>query len=447
MKPRIAVAVLFVLAIALACSGPEPTAPDTGAVRLNETHTLGEAVVVANLTVWPVFTDRPVDLGEFTTLSEALAAGTAEVREVGGGGGQQGAQSLIIQDENDVIEEVNGEPRAPSEIAEVDGNGDPLPGNDSPANESDDDDIPDIDVPSAAAGLTGYAGGNGVAQLIARTNGTGATVGTLVIENKGDVPLLVCAGTIVKGGNQDRQIGEDIIIAAKKTVPVEAFCVEQGRWTAQRMGNMTAGIFDNAKLYALKPVRLKGQYLKQQDGVWNEVAQTKTKWMQAHRDTQAGATAQNARIVDETTSLAVVLDANREVAGKEIEAIKKQVLAHFAKYGKAVGFAYAVDGKVVTVRAFLNDAVFGKQFDPFLTSMVTEAWLTAQGKKDAPSVAGKAEDVVALVNALENESEKTAQTRGSNLNGVRMNAAGYNGNCYLPVEGRNVAVTRDWTSK
>jgi len=196
-------------------------------------------------------------------------------------------------------------------------------------------------------------------------------------------------------------------------------------------------------------VRLKGQYLKQQGEVWNEVAETKMKWMKAHQGIQAATTAQtrNVQIVGGTTSLAVVLDANQEVSGKEIEAIRKQVRGHFAKYGKAVGFAYAVDGKVVTVRAFLNAEVFDKQFDPFLTSMVTEAFIASQGKKDAPSVAGKAEDVVALVAALENESEKTAQTLGSNLNGVRMNAAGYNGNCYLPVEGHKVAVTRDWTSK
>ena len=41
---------------------------------------------------------------------------------------------------------------------------------------------------------------------------------TLVIENKGDVPIYVLAGTVVKGGKQDRQIGQDFIIEGKKTV-------------------------------------------------------------------------------------------------------------------------------------------------------------------------------------------------------------------------------------
>jgi len=57
MNSRIAVAVLFVTVLAVACAGPAPTTPDEGVVRLTETHTLGESIVVANLTVWPVFTD------------------------------------------------------------------------------------------------------------------------------------------------------------------------------------------------------------------------------------------------------------------------------------------------------------------------------------------------------------------------------------------------------
>jgi len=408
-----AVVTLVVLVVAIACSGREPAAPDEGAFRLTETHTLGEPVVVGNLTVWPVFTDEPVDLGDFTTLEEALGGGTAEVREVGGGGGpSQSAQVLV--DENE-------------------------------------DGIPDIDIPDIGIGQTAaITNSNEFPLQIAQLLSDGATVGTLLIENKGDVPLLVCAGTIVTGGNQDRQIGEDVIIEAKATVPVEAYCVEQGRWTAHRMGIVTEGKFAVAAANATKDVRAKGQYLKRQGEVWDEVAATKAEWRRAFREVESSTTPRvwNARIVDETTSLAVVLDANEEVSGKELAAIRQVVKDHFAKHGDAaVGFAYAVDGRVVTVRAFLNPALFAKQFDPFLASMVTEAWIARRRQTDAPPVAGRSEDVVALVRSLEGASEKMAGTRGGNLNGVRINDAGYTGSCYLPVEGGRVAVTRDWTSK
>ena len=42
--------------------------------------------------------------------------------------------------------------------------------------------------------------------------GDQATVSKLVVENLSDRPVLVTAGTIVKGGKQDRQLGQDLVI-------------------------------------------------------------------------------------------------------------------------------------------------------------------------------------------------------------------------------------------
>lgn len=67
-----------------------------------------------------------------------------------------------------------------------------------------------------------------------RETGEGGEVNTLVIENKGDKTILVLAGTIVKGGKQDRQIGQDFVIGPGVKLNVDSFCVEHGRWTTQR---------------------------------------------------------------------------------------------------------------------------------------------------------------------------------------------------------------------
>src|SRR5439155_384601 len=77
-----------------------------------------------------------------------------------------------------------------------------------------------------------------------------ARVNPLVIENPGKLPLLVLAGTVVRGGKQDRQIGADFVIEAGKTVPVDAFCVEHGRWDATRDGVATGGRFKSEKVLA-----------------------------------------------------------------------------------------------------------------------------------------------------------------------------------------------------
>src|SRR5262245_40634645 len=55
----------------------------------------------------------------------------------------------------------------------------------------------------------------------------------LSIENKGKRAIYVLAGTVVKGGNQDRQIGQDVVIEQGTKVAVDAFCVEQGRWAPE----------------------------------------------------------------------------------------------------------------------------------------------------------------------------------------------------------------------
>jgi hypothetical protein len=71
---------------------------------------------------------------------------------------------------------------------------------------------------------------------------------------------LVLAGTLLKGGKQGRQVGQDFIVPRKKTVAAEAFCVEQGRWTARRNGKDTRGIFRAKKSLAAKKVRESAQY-------------------------------------------------------------------------------------------------------------------------------------------------------------------------------------------
>jgi hypothetical protein len=61
--------------------------------------------------------------------------------------------------------------------------------------------------------------------------GDGGDVNRLLVSNLGDDPLYIMSGEIVLGGQQDRCMGADTIIPArKKNVPVTVFCVEHGRW-------------------------------------------------------------------------------------------------------------------------------------------------------------------------------------------------------------------------
>ena len=88
----------FVLAIAVfaaACSTkPEPV--DT-TIPFGGHYALGAPVVAENLTVWPVYSDRALDIGEFLTLREAQEKGLAEVREVGAEGSNAETLTEVLE--------------------------------------------------------------------------------------------------------------------------------------------------------------------------------------------------------------------------------------------------------------------------------------------------------------------------------------------------------------
>ena len=60
-------------------------------------------------------------------------------------------------------------------------------------------------------------------------------VNQLVVENRGKMPILAPAETVLEGGKQDRRLGEDLIAEAGKTVPVEAGSISSAHRFCCRM--------------------------------------------------------------------------------------------------------------------------------------------------------------------------------------------------------------------
>lgn len=70
--------------------------------------------------------------------------------------------------------------------------------------------------------------GVGVSQNFSDVSGT---VNTLVAANNSTDTIFIMAGEVVKGGKQDRVIGQDIVLLPGEEVNLSAFCVEASRWT------------------------------------------------------------------------------------------------------------------------------------------------------------------------------------------------------------------------
>jgi hypothetical protein len=57
------------------------------------------------------------------------------------------------------------------------------------------------------------------------------SVNELMIVNRSEKPLYLMPGEIIIGGDQDRTIGEELVVAPDgKPIALDVFCVEHGRW-------------------------------------------------------------------------------------------------------------------------------------------------------------------------------------------------------------------------
>lgn len=310
---KVAPSVVTAVAMAATALAPAHAIPPIGFLATPQGPVFGAAVRVDNLAVFPITLAVQDDPGPIMTLEDALAKGLAEVREVGGDGAPVEQRRVPVQRRH------------------------PNPAPNEPRQEQ-------------------------VQQIL--DGGSGATVGTLVIQNKGDVPLFVLAGTVVKGGNQDRQIGQDFVVDAKQTVPVDAFCVERGRWSGARDGLDTAGRFEAAQTLATSKVRAAGQHKKDQGEVWSKVSEANVAHgKQASSDTLL-ATLDAGDVAARTTAVAGRI-------GKALDAVDP---------GALVGFAYAIDGRIQGVRWFSSHRLFALYRDKLVRTAAVDA-LTAEAER------------------------------------------------------------------
>lgn len=94
------------------------------------------------------------------------------------------------------------------------------------------------------------------------------TVNTLFAKNVSNDTIFIMAGEVVKGGKQDRVIGQDMVITPGQEINLSAFCVEHGRWETT---NGNQGQFNGYFNVSSMDIRKMVTEEKNQQGVWNKV--------------------------------------------------------------------------------------------------------------------------------------------------------------------------------
>jgi hypothetical protein len=189
-------------------------------------------------------------------------------------------------------------------------------------------------------------------------------VGQLSVENVSDATdVFIQSGDIVKGGQQDRVLGHDLIVSAKSgKVPIQSFCVEQGRWqqrgseNAQQFGASSSNANGNALKKAVNLTR-------KQDEVWAQV--------QAAQMKLANNVGQSVQSKSSPTSLQLTLEDK-----KLLEMLDKYTkeLAKITEGKKdVIGYVVAVNGKVDGADIYGSAGLFEKIWPRLLKGSAVDA--------------------------------------------------------------------------
>jgi ARG and Rhodanese-Phosphatase-superfamily-associated Protein domain len=203
------------------------------------------------------------------------------------------------------------------------------------------------------------------------------SVNELSIENLSNEDVYVQSGDIVKGGQQDRMIGVDLIVPPRSgKLPISAFCVEHGRWNGR--GNERAAVFSSSSdAVATKEIKLAAKMSNSQGGVWQSVTVAQDKLSR-----NVGARV-NSRVSESSLQLAVENDRVQETADSYVKA-----LANLAERNDdVIGYVFAINGKVNSADIYGSNGLFKKLWPKLLKANAVEAIAELQPEKFKPASA------------------------------------------------------------
>ena len=459
---------LFMLAIGIvaACSvgcsksGGEKAAKTTSppAVQIAGTpygeFVIGEPITHDNLTIFPISSKMPKNSDRYITLDEGLANGTVKIIEVGAEQtGDERSDSGSETNPNDQPSQPPT-PQQPAAPANPERNG----GDDRPnvceeeAATTGSQVNPPVQEPPAtppaqeaantADDLFGPGNGNDNIEVPFRQTGAGADVNKLMVLNTSGKPLYLMPGEVISGGNQDRTIGQEIVIdSSDKAVPIDVFCVEHGRWGGRGAAGYASQLaaaadFDSnlslvvsqtqapavpveelakqaqqgkfvASLGQLsKDGRLAVQHASDQSKVWDEVSK------------------QNLKVGNTSGSDNFAENYASEDISKSVDPYVKKLLSA-GETPQVVGVAVAVNGKMLSVDVFESTPLFKKFWRKLVKSHALDA-VGAKGDKEAGDAQKPigVEDCVAFLKEMEKAKAETVELASGHKLDKRDSAVG-----------------------
>jgi len=163
-----------------------------------------------------------------------------------------------------------------------------------------------------------------------------AEVNTVELAWNVDEPLVLLAGQLIRGAQQDRVVARDLLLTGRGTSPLPVYCVEAGRWSGEQQFAVDGKMAANGIRSSVNAQRDQGE-------VWCKVAEIQESTGTASDTSAYKVVMENEEVVELTEDLAKVFD---ELADEG-----------------ACGVLVLGDGMLVGVDVFVNPALFGKLAD------------------------------------------------------------------------------------
>jgi hypothetical protein len=361
-------------------------------------YIVGEPIRHKNLTIFPVLSKTDQNMDRYTTLDEGLRTRTVEVIEIGAAGSQRQTAATEQQAAGRAAQRPSGNPPLHTVI---------------------------VQNPRARAHAAESTQANYRDAQVAENN----EVNRLMVVNKSGKPLYLMPGEVIVGGDQDRTIGEETVVASTgKPVPIDVFCVEHGRWSRRGEAESTSlyaalgatsaknareladearkGYFSTTAAPLSKAGRVAVQSDKSQQAVWDNVAKNNSA---LNVDSESG-TFTNSYV-------------DKRVQGA-LEPYIMGLSAKVAAQGRVVGAIVAINGKIESLDVFESTPLFRKLWPKLLKSYALDAMsATATAKPAAKDKSGTSAKHAAkestvvdasafLVKVLQASVRDTKQTQG-----------------------------------
>jgi hypothetical protein len=228
-------------------------------------------------------------------------------------------------------------------------------------------------------------------------------VNELAIENLStNEEVFVQAGDIVKGGQQDRVLAVDLILPARSgKIPIDAFCVDQGRW-AQRGAEQADQFSISSNMLPNRDLRIATRAEPSQTKVWEEVDAATSK---IRAETSTVAIPPNAG-----ASLQLALeDKNVQESTAPYES---KLLSIVEGESNVIGFAFVINNSLNTAEVYASSAMFKRFWPKLLKTAALEAISERSGeKKNEPILVSAVDEFfVGAEKGVESRIEVTNRT-------------------------------------